>query len=340
MIEIKLGSNVSLEYDEDTVVHKINIKNLSFVPIDKSIAHEILKTEKCLYYLYFILDETTNKFYIGKQSINRPSLKKRIDTYFGSGIIIRRMYKSGKHKLIKYILKCCKDKFILSDLEAKVVDDELRTNEYCLNLCNGGIGGRTLTSDGYIKNGEKHRKWFIEHKDKEEIRIKKLKEYLNSEIGKKRLKESIKKYYDTHPEIKEYLRQKALNQFADPIRKKKMINGLKQFYANNEEAKSKMRERRLAYNKTHIKEEHERMKKLNEYMKQHPEKRITNARKVLMFSKNNEFIKKFDSIGLASKYIIELEKSTTKIETIIAQIHKVITGKRKYCHNYIWKYET
>lgn len=142
MTNIELGSNVSLDYDDIGNVKRINIKDESFIPIDLEIAHEILKTNRCLYYIYLILDETTNMFYIGKQSINRPALKKRIDCYFGSGIIINRMYRSGNHNLVKFILKCCKNKFILADLEAKIVDDELRTNKNCMNLCNGGIGGK------------------------------------------------------------------------------------------------------------------------------------------------------------------------------------------------------
>lgn len=86
------------------------------------------------HYFYKITKTDTGQFYYGIHSTNNLN-----DGYMGSGIILRRMYKSiGKKKFIKEILKFFNSRHEASEYEKKIVTESLLKQDLCLNLALGG----------------------------------------------------------------------------------------------------------------------------------------------------------------------------------------------------------
>lgn len=58
--------------------------------------------------------------------------------------------------------------------------------------------------------------------------------------------------------------------------------------------------------------------------------------KVNMYSKNNEFIKTFDSYHDAARWLIDNGYSNANAHSIATNIGRAVDGKRKTCCNFIW----
>lgn len=188
--------------------------------------------------------------------------------------------------------------------------------------------------------------------DEEKKRIsEKLKEYFKthkapqfgkhfSDESKEKLSKSLKEFYAKNPDKKHFGRKvseksKMLNSKAhkelwenDEYRKK-VINSLKKFWASHDSPTLG----------THLSEE--RKKKLSEYFKGRPNyknkgenngmygKIPTNAKKIIQLTKEDVFIKEWNSMDEASR----------TLNLYSSNIFKVCNGERKTCGGFHWKYK-
>lgn len=89
---------------------------------------------------YHVLYKTINlineHFYVGIHSTRILE-----DGYLGSGKRVKaEINKYGKENFKREILEFCGDRISLVSREKEIVNEELRSNELCLNLTNGGDG--------------------------------------------------------------------------------------------------------------------------------------------------------------------------------------------------------
>ena len=107
------------------------------------------RKQKKYHYIYKTTCDITGKYYIGMHSTDDLD-----DGYMGSG---KRLWFSlnyhGKENHTKEILEFCDNREELKKREAEIVDDQLLTEDLCMNLKTGGQGGFS---------SEEHRRKFME----------------------------------------------------------------------------------------------------------------------------------------------------------------------------------
>lgn len=118
-----------------------------------------MRKERKYNYIYKTTCNVTKKYYIGMHSTDKLD-----DGYMGSG---KRLWFSmnyhGKENHTKEILEYCDTREELKKREAEIVDEQLLTEDLCMNLMVGGTGGREFTDE------ERKKGWKItneKHKDK------------------------------------------------------------------------------------------------------------------------------------------------------------------------------
>ncbi len=138
------------------------------------------------YYVYKIINNINNKFYIGKRKHNNP----KIDLYMGSGKLIKlAIEKYGKSNFSKEIIEIFKTNDEAAKLEFELVTKEVIKNPNCYNLHEGGYGGFHHINDGspeHIKRCKKASKLVKNRFNLEKYRW-------TSETGKEASKKANKK---------------------------------------------------------------------------------------------------------------------------------------------------
>ena len=66
---------------------------------------------------------------------------------------------------------------------------------------------------------------------------------------------------------------------------------------------------------------------------------LKNQKSVSAYSKNNDFIKNFESTAMAAKWCYENQKCSSLNSGVRGHIAEVANGKRKSAYGYIWKYK-
>ena len=102
--------------------------------------------KKKYYYIYkitFLCGKLKGKYYIGKKVGYKSDMVN--DGYFGSGIVCTKYYKKYPpvigETVIKEILEVCTNNEHLAECEKKWIGDLWETDENCVNLKSGGVGG-------------------------------------------------------------------------------------------------------------------------------------------------------------------------------------------------------
>lgn len=124
--------------------------------------------EKKFNYLYKITNNINNKFYYGIHSTNNLN-----DNYMGSGKRLHEAYnKYGLENFTKDIICFKSTRQEISDLEQKIVNENLVKNTNCYNLCLGG------GNPPFIRKGYHHTDSFrqhiskVLHKNDDELKLK------------------------------------------------------------------------------------------------------------------------------------------------------------------------
>ena len=101
------------------------------------------RRQKKYHYIYKTTCSVTNRYYIGMHSTDDLD-----DGYLGSG---KRLWASfnyhGKEKHTKEIIEFCDTREELSEREKEIVNEQLLTEDDCMNLIVGGDGGYPYYKD-------------------------------------------------------------------------------------------------------------------------------------------------------------------------------------------------
>lgn len=109
------------------------------------------RKEKNIHYIYKTTCNVTKKWYIGMHSASNLD-----DGYMGSGKILRysiRKYGADNHT--KEILEYCESREVLVLRETEIVNSELISDGFCMNLKEGGQGGGKFYSIEQMMNCSK-----------------------------------------------------------------------------------------------------------------------------------------------------------------------------------------
>lgn len=102
-------------------------------------------------YFYKIINMKNNNYYFGVHSTNNIN-----DNYYGSGLIIKKLYKKYGYSIFKKeILKFFNNDVEMYEYEQMHVNKNIINDENCYNLCVGGKGGRKDTIIVFDENNNK-----------------------------------------------------------------------------------------------------------------------------------------------------------------------------------------
>tara|TARA_R110000868_G_scaffold104726_3_gene288654 strand:+ start:20 stop:679 length:660 start_codon:yes stop_codon:yes gene_type:complete len=105
------------------------------------------RRQKKYHYIYKTTCSVNKKYYIGMHSTDKMD-----DGYLGSG---KRLWNSikyhGKENFTKEILEYCETREELKKREEEIVNEQLLTEDLCLNLKVGGEGGGRIWNEEHMK---------------------------------------------------------------------------------------------------------------------------------------------------------------------------------------------
>lgn len=262
-------------------------------------------------FIYKITNIITNKCYIGETKQESPELRwkehiKSINKNKGCPALKDAVKKYGLEKFKFEILIICfdEDRFIYEKEYIKKYNCQV-PNGY--NILPGGVGGAGF-------QGKKHT----------EESIKKMIE------GGKRFREENPNYFETYREkLKESMKNvnislavKNSEKFKKAINEGRIGGKAHKGEKPSEETKQKIRESVNKYYK-----ENSESKKIN--IEKHRESMAkAKGKKVIQYTKDNEFIREYNSISDAGR-LSGIKKSN---------IQHVLSGSNKTAGGYIWKY--
>ncbi|MCR4898865.1 MAG: hypothetical protein K5892_06515 [Acholeplasmatales bacterium] len=110
--------------------------------------------------IYIWINYDSGEYYIGK--VNAAN-KNKLLNYSGSGVKFKLKYNNHKDRFARYYLYHCKSAKETEEIEAKIVNQELLKDPFCLNLVQGGggISAAPVSED----RKEKQRQYMKEHPD-------------------------------------------------------------------------------------------------------------------------------------------------------------------------------
>lgn len=176
--------------------------------------------------IYIQINWETSEYYIGK--VNRPKWSE-LQRYHGSGLKFVNKFKKNRSKFVRYFIAACETAEETERLEASKVDQDLLSDEMCLNLVAGG-GGTTKhptlaeTSQKkrqHMKNNPEQYKPMLEASKKAfqsgdtqalRNRSRRIKEVMSTDDYRKQSSARIKKWIDENPE--EYAEARRKNHAA------------------------------------------------------------------------------------------------------------------------------
>lgn len=104
--------------------------------------------------VYIQIDMESGEYYIGKA--NRPTWSE-LKRYQGSGLKFANKLKKYKNRFARYYIAQCETAEETEQLEASIVDNNLLSDEKCLNLIAGG--GGTTKHPSIAETSEKKREY-------------------------------------------------------------------------------------------------------------------------------------------------------------------------------------
>jgi hypothetical protein len=123
------------------------------------------------HYIYKTTNLVNKKWYIGKHSTNNLE-----DGYLGSGTYLRRSVKKhGEQNFKKEILEYCDTYEKLNQREKEIVTEDIVKDPLCMNLKEGGLGGKSGEYKGDYFQGAK-RYW---EKPENKIRLTEIRKLAN-----------------------------------------------------------------------------------------------------------------------------------------------------------------
>jgi len=320
--------------------------------------------------IYIQIDYSANEYYIGKVNRKRWSEVKR---YQGSGLRFSHKYKAHSSNFCRYYIALCNTAGETEELEAKIVDDTLLTDEKCLNLVQGG--GGTSQHINHEEISQQRREYMKKHPEQAEAmlkkakelyhsgnttaleeRSKKIRETMNQSYYKELTRERIKNWQSTHPD--EY--QKSRKNLKKSLKTKETIEKKQKSFEKwkNEYPEKYLESRKNLIYAAHTNEaEEKRAESLKRWKEQNPQQTALNAKKraiasaaksskgvVMKDLDTGEVLKQFKSIHDAARWLVDskIAKNINCISSISAVCRKSPCttgyGYRKKAYGYGWEF--
>lgn len=111
------------------------------------------------YYIYKMIHVPSGRIYIGQRKVPKGKTPET-DSYAGSGVVWRQIYKKHKDECVKVIIDYADTKAEINELEKKwIAYYRMTRGEFCVNMSDGGEGnlGLVHTPETRAKMSESHK---------------------------------------------------------------------------------------------------------------------------------------------------------------------------------------
>ena len=267
--------------------------------------------------IYIQIDYHSGEYYVGK--VNAANRRKLL-SYPGSGVLFTQKYKKHKDNYRRYYICYCKTAQETEEMEAKIVNEELLKDPFCLNLIRGG--GKGTTKDYGEERKKQQRDYMKSHPERYQAMMNAVKNFslqdiqrrgesikktMSNDKYRKMMSDRIKKWMKEHPDEYAAWEEKRKAACASPEAKKKRGSSQKKWIEEHpEEAKNRVKNAHIA---------------LKEKI----------AKPVEMYDLNSkETIKTFDSVKDAANWL--LDNGYTKGSNPSSTIVRVCKKKKEPGH--------
>lgn len=316
--------------------------------------------------IYIQIDYTSGEYYIGK--VNAANRRKLL-SYPGSGVLFTQKYKKHKDRYRRYYICYCKTAKETEEMEARIVNEELLKDPFCLNLIRGG--GKATTKDYSEERKKQQGEYMKSHPERYEAMMKAAKNFslqdiqrrgesikktMSNDKYRKMTSERIKRWMVEHPE--EYALARANNKAAliNPETRAKRLESRRKFREEHpEEYTAWEQKRKASVSRPEVRAK--MSKSQEEWMKNNPDKsreRLAKMQKasiekiakpVEMFDlKTDLTIQSFDSVKEAANWLLDngYTKGSNPSSTIVAVCKKRNEkdhSTRKSYLSFGWRYK-
>ena len=320
--------------------------------------------------LYIQINARTNEYYIGKVNRKRWS---EIRRYQGSGLKYRNKYNGHEAEYIRYYFDAFPTARECEAAEARIVDEQLLKDPFCLNLVAGG--GGTNEHYDFTKRSAAQRQKMKEHPEYSKSMIETAREYylsgdtpqlrqrsaaikdtMNNDYYRVMTSERIRRWRRENPEAYQIARQNNREAVRHPETIAKR-NETRRKWREDHPEEHRTQQERLSQLRNTPEAREKRSKSLKAWAEENPEEAKANAKKrsaasVAKCSKpvnmcdleTGEVIKTFTSQHEAAQWLVDngLAKNTNCVSSInaVCQRKPCTTGYgyRKKAYGYDWQY--
>ncbi len=320
--------------------------------------------------VYIQIDLESGEYYIGKA--NRPTWRE-LKRYQGSGLKFANKFKINGHRFVRYYIATCETPEETEQLEASIVNEDLLSDEKCLNLVAGG--GGTSKHPSIAETSEKKRVWMKSHPEQfkpmleasklafrsgdtpaRRARNQRIKETMGIEKFREMTRIRITKWRTEKPSEYAEALKKSSEQVKTPEREAKRKVSFERWVKNNPE-KYKAWQEKLISSRTSQEAKEKRKVSLREWRVKHPQEAQENAhtraqaagaklsKEVCMVDlKSGQVLRVFSSQHAAAKWLVENGKA--KNMNCVSSISSVCLrkpcttgyGHRKKAFGFDWRF--
>ncbi len=320
--------------------------------------------------IYVQLNTTTGEYYIGKA--NRPKWSE-LKRYQGSGLKFKSKFNKSKEDFARYFIAVCKTAEETEVIEASIVDEELLTDEYCLNLIAGG--GGTTNRPTLAETREKKRQHMLNNPDQYmamleaskkafqsgdspqlRARSKRIKETMSDDKYREMSRERLTKWIEENPVEYAEARRKNRQKIKTPEVQAKRKESFQKWVEESPE-EYKIWQEKLVKSRTSKKANDKRAKSIKEFNKYNPLAAYANAQKrakaaaaknskavSMLDLESGEVLKEFPSAHAAARWLVEIGKAkntncVSSISSVCLKKPCTNGGYRKKAYGYGWRFK-
>lgn len=349
---------------------RFKIKDTWYDVIPLHVLYRMRNCDGYYHVLYLQLNWDSFEYYIGKS--NRPTWKQLL-RYNGSGLRFSNEYNKHKDSFERFFIASCKTAQETEELEAKIVDETIVSDEKCLNLVCGG--GGTNKHPSVAETSEKKRQYMIAHPEQYQkmlqaskrsfasgpsaaltARSLKIKETMSSDYQRRQFRERLENWKVNNPEAYKEAREKNHKSIRNAETQAKRKASFEKWAIEHPEEYEAW-QKKLIESRTTDEANKKRADSIREFNKTHTEEAKRNAKNrvdaaiaktskaVLMIDKeSSKVIREFDSQHEAARWLIE--NGYSKTINCVTSINGVCTGRkdsngkvRTLAFGFIWSFK-
>jgi len=322
--------------------------------------------------IYIQINWESGEYYIGKA--NRPKWSD-LKRYQGSGLKFKNKFTKNINEFARYYIATCETAEETEQLEASIVDEDLLSDEKCLNLVAGG--GGTSKRPAIAETSEKKRQYMKNHPEQYKpmleaykkafrsgdtpalrARSKRIKEVMSTEKYIEMMRRRILNWREQFPEQYAEARRKSHEKIKTPEVKAKRKASFENWKkANPEEYKARIKKLISAHTSQASKEKRKASRKA--WSDKNPQKAqeyaqirakaaaVKLSKAVCMIDlQSGSILQEFPSQHAAAKWLVENGKA--KSMNCVSSISSVCLrkpcttgyGYRKKAFGYDWRFST